>query len=215
MAASHQEISTQLLFIVQPDFEESLEAQLLELCDILRQPRLQSLQFLRLEIRTNFVEICARFIEAAIKAEPGIKKLDLQMSAKGDLYQEGLARLAAALVMFEEVNLFFFSEEVEPRASEILRATLAASSPQLNSKMKKLWMPGDDKKHADLISGTEVKVKLESYWKSDDEFDQDDFDSEFNSDSGDDNLDSDELDDSTPTDDIDIDCSDENPAITD
>ena len=215
MAASHQEIPTQLLFIVQPDFEESLEAQLLELCDILRQPRLQSLQFLRLEIRTNFVEICARFIEAAIKAEPGIKKLDLQMSAKGDLSQEGLARLAAALVMFEEVNLFFFSEEVEPRASEILRATLAASSPQLNSKMKKLWMPGDDKKHADLISGTEVKVKLESYWKSDDEFDQDDFDSEFNSDSGDDNLDSDELDDSTPTDDIDIDCSDENPAITD
>ena len=205
MAASPQEMSTELLFIVQPDFEESLEAQLLELCDILRQPRLQSLQFLRLEIRTNFVEICARFIEAAIKAEPGIKKLDLQMSAKGDLSQEGLARLAAAPVMFEEVNLFFFSEEVEPRASEILRATLAASSPQLNSKMKKLWMPGDDKKHADLISGTEVKVKLESYWKSDDEFDQDDFDSEFNSDSGDDNLDSDELDDSTPTDDIDID----------
>ena len=81
-------------------------------------------------------------------------------------------------------------------------------------------MPGDDKKHADLISGTGVKVKLESYWKSDDEFDQDDFDSEFNSDSADDNLDSDELDNSTSTDDIDIDCSDENssnvnPAIAD
>ena len=89
-------MSPELVFIVQPDFEESLEAQLLELCDILQQPRLQSLQSLRLEIRTSFVEICARFIEAAIKAQPGTRKLDLQMSAKGDLSQEGLARLAAA-----------------------------------------------------------------------------------------------------------------------
>ena len=89
MAASPQEMSTQLVFIVQPDFEESLEAQLLELCDILQQSRLQSLQSLRLEIRTSFVEICARFIETAIKAQPGPRKLDLQMSAQGDLSQEG------------------------------------------------------------------------------------------------------------------------------
>ena len=122
--------------------------------------------------------------------------------------------------MFGEVNLFFFSEEVEPRASEILRATLAASSQQLNSKMKKLWMPGDEKEHAHIIAEAGVKVKLES-WKSDDEFDQDDFDGEVNSDSGNDDLtDSDELDDSTPTDDIDIDCSEKNssninPAIAD
>ena len=159
MAASPQEMSTQLLFIVQPDFEESLEAQLLELCDILQQPRFQSLQSLRLEIRTSFVENCARFIEAAIKAGPGIRKLDLQMSAKGDLSQEGLARLAAALVMFEEVNLFFFSEEVEPRASEILRATLAASSQKLNCKMKKLGMPGNEQKHAHIIAGSSCNLR--------------------------------------------------------
>ena len=55
MAASAPEMSPELVFIVQPDFEESLEAQLLELCDILQQPRLQSLQSLRLEIRTSFV----------------------------------------------------------------------------------------------------------------------------------------------------------------
>ena len=84
MAASAPEMSPELVFIVQPDFEESLEAQLLELCDILQQPRPQSLQSLRLEIRTSFVEISARFIEAAIKAQPGTRKLDLQMSANGD-----------------------------------------------------------------------------------------------------------------------------------
>ena len=89
MAASAPEMSPELVFIVQPDFEESLEAQLLELCGILQQPRLQSLQSLRLEFRTSFVEICARFIEAAIKAQPGPRKLDLQMSAQGDLSQEG------------------------------------------------------------------------------------------------------------------------------
>ena len=197
MAASPQEMSTQLVFIVQPDFEESLEAQLLELCDILQQPRLQSLQSLRLEIRTSSVESCARFIEAAIKADPGIRKLDLQMSAKGDLSQEGLARLAAALVMFEEVDVFFFSEEVEPRASEILRATLAASSQKLNCKMKKLGMPGNEKKHAHIIAEAGVRVKLQSYWKSDDMFDQDDFDAEVNS-----NPYNDELGDFTSTDDL-------------
>ena len=127
------------------------------------------------------------------------------MSAKGDLSQEGLARPAAALVMFEEVNLFFFSEEVEPRASEILRATLAASSQQLNSKMKKLWMPGDEKKHAHIIAEAEVKVKLQSYWKSDDKFNQDDF--EVNSDPR-----NDEFGDSTSTDDLSINCSDENSS---
>ena len=84
MAASAPYMSPELVFIIEPDFEESLEAQLLELSDILRQPRLQSLQSLRLEIRTGFVENCARFIEAAIKAQPGTRKLDLQMSANGD-----------------------------------------------------------------------------------------------------------------------------------
>ena len=209
MAASAPEMSPELVFIVQPDFEESLEAQLLELCGILQQPRLQSLQSLRLEFRTSFVEICARFIEAAIKVHPGIRKLDLQMSANGDLSREGLARPAAALVMFEEVNLFFFSEEVEPRASEILRASLAASPQQLNSKMKKLLMPGDEKKHAHIIAEAGVQVKLQSYWKSDDKFDQDDFDAEVNSESDPCN---DELGDSTSTDDLSIDCSDENSS---
>ena len=79
--------------------------------------------------------------------------------------------------------MFFFSEEVESRASEILRAILAASSQQLNSKMKKLWMPGDEKKHAHIIAEAGVQVKLQYYWKSDDKFDQDDFDAEVNSES--------------------------------
>ena len=52
-----------------------------------------------------------------------------------------------------------------------------------------------------------VKVKLQSYWKSDDKFDQDDFDAEFYSDPR-----NDELGDSTSTDDLSIDCSNVKPA---
>ena len=163
-------------FYVQlPEMEAKAQEQ--ELLGILQLRRLQSLERLRLECRLP-AKNCPPFLQTIIDNHPAVRKLSLQMSQQGTLPEEILVNLASALVKFEEVDVFFFSDGVEPLAGEILSATLTATAGE-NSKLKMLTMPGNEKKHADAITqarSREVIVKLVRYDWSEDEDDYDSHD---------------------------------------
>ena len=107
-----------------------------------------------------------------------MRKLSLQMDQQRALPEEILVNLAAALVKFEEVDLFFFTDTDEPLAGEILRATLTTTTGE-NSKLKLLTMPGNEKRHAEAIAearGRGITVKLVQYDRSDDDQEEDKYD---------------------------------------
>ena len=152
-----------------------IEAQEQELLGILQLRRLQSLERLRLECRLP-AKNCPPFLQIISDNHPAVRKLDLQMSQQGTLPEEILVNLAAALVKFEEVDVFFFSDRVEPLAGEILSATLIATAG-VNSKLKMLTMPGNEERHAEAITqarSREVAVKSVSYDWSEDDYDSHD-----------------------------------------
>lgn len=158
-------------------FFAQAEGQEQELLRILQLKRLQSLEYLRLEFRLSATH-CPRFLQTVSDNQPAVRKLSLQMDSQSALAEEILVSLAASLIKFEEVDLFFFSEQVDPLAGEILSATLTATAGE-NSKLKMLTMPGNEKRHAEAIAearGREVTVKLVRYDRSDDDQDEDDYD---------------------------------------
>ena len=95
------------------------EGQEQELLGILQLKRLQSLQYLRLVCRLPATH-CPRFLKIVSDNQPAVRKLSLQMDQKRVLPEKILVSLAAALVKFEEVDLFFFSGEPSTWISETL-----------------------------------------------------------------------------------------------
>ena len=150
-----------LVHTVRPDDRWGHEAQVGELLRLLQLGRLQSLKFLRLECRT-LAENCARYLRIIVDNHPAVTDLDLKMTSDGPLSPNFFTNLAAALVKFEKVDLFFFREDLHQLTSEILTATLTAST-EPDSKLKTLTMPGNQYEHAEAISEAGIQVKLIDY----------------------------------------------------
>ena len=64
---------------------------------------------------------------------------------------DDLKRLASTLTKFEEIEVFFFTDSPEPMGRKILVETLRASSGE-DSKLKILTMPGNEKRHRNIIA---------------------------------------------------------------
>ena len=97
-------------FIVQAGVEFQEE----KLLGILQLKRLQSLEYLRLECRLP-AKCCPCFLQI-IDNHSKVRKLSLQMDQQRALPGEIMVNLAAALVKFKEVDLFFFTDTDEPLA---------------------------------------------------------------------------------------------------
>ena len=95
-------------FIVQAGVEFQDE----KLLRILQLKRLHSLEYLRLECRLP-AKCCPCFLQI-VDNHSTVRQLSLQMDQQRTLPEEILVNLAAALVKFEEVDLFFFTDPDEP-----------------------------------------------------------------------------------------------------
>ena len=151
-------------FIVENDsdnVQEGVEEAEEQLLKILKLNRLQSLRYLRLECRLRAEN---RFLQIIIDNKPAIKKVSLQMGQRL-MPDDDLKRLASTLTKFEEIEVFFFTDRPEPMGRKILVETLRASSGE-DSKLKILTMPGNEKRHRNIIEkarGRGILVNLVLY----------------------------------------------------